>query len=78
MNANGRTYQWFRNDTAIGGATAVNFEAFFSGKYNAKVTDRNGCTNMSLNSVRMYDLRNWSLRFNNDPINCITDPTENM
>jgi gliding motility-associated-like protein len=76
VNANGRTYQWFRNDTIISGANAVNFEAFFSGSYNARVTDRNGCTNMTVNKVRMFDLRNWSLRFTNDPINCINAPKQ--
>jgi gliding motility-associated-like protein len=76
VNANGRTYQWFRNDTLISGANAVNFEAFFSGTYNARVKDVNGCTNMTRNSIRMYDLRNWNLRFTNDQINCINAPKQ--
>jgi|GEM_PF-718929 len=76
VNALGKSYQWFRNDTAVGGANAVNFEAFFSGVYKARITDQNGCVNMSLNSVRMFDLRNWSLRFTNDPLNCIGAPKQ--
>lgn len=71
VNAVGKSYQWFRNDTAIGGANTVNFEAFFSGIYKARITDQNGCVNMSLNTVRMFDLRNWALRFTNDPVNCV-------
>lgn len=76
VNALGKSYQWFRNDTAIGGGNSVNFEAFFSGVYKARITDQNGCVNMSLNSVRMFDLRNWTLRFTNDPINCIGAPKQ--
>lgn len=43
----GLNYQWFRNGTAIGGATAVNYDAAESGEYTVRVTSQAGCTNLS-------------------------------
>lgn len=71
VNALGRSYQWFRNDTIIPGATAGNYEAFNGGLYKARVTDAFGCTNFTVNSIRMTDLKTFEIKFTNDPINCV-------
>ena len=38
------TYQWLRNDAAIGGGTAAIYQATQAGKYSVKVADANKCT----------------------------------
>ena len=64
-------YQWYRNDTLINNANSVNFNAYMQGTYSARVTDSLGCTNMTVNSIRMADLKTFGISFSNDPINCI-------
>lgn len=71
VNALGRTYQWYKNDTLITGAAAGNYEAFSGGFYKARVTDAFGCSNYTVNVVRMTDLKSFDLKFVNDPINCV-------
>src|SRR5205085_10362708 len=38
--------QWYRNGTAIGGATSNTYTATASGSYTVKFTDGNGCTSV--------------------------------
>ena len=66
-------YQWYRNDTLINNANSVNFNAYMQGTYSARVTDSLGCTNMTVNSIRMADLKTFGISFSNDPINCINN-----
>jgi hypothetical protein len=40
-------YQWFRNGTAVPGATSAQHTATQSGNYHVVVTDNNGCTAQS-------------------------------
>lgn len=41
-----QSYQWFKNDTAVSGATSRNFELLVNGQYKVQV-DSNGCSNSS-------------------------------
>jgi hypothetical protein len=41
------SYQWFLNNTAIGGATSQTYTAIQNGAYKVRVTDSNGCENFS-------------------------------
>jgi gliding motility-associated-like protein len=66
-----KVYQWYRNDTLINNANSVNFNAYMQGTYSARVTDSLGCTNMTVNSIKMADLKTFAISFSNDPINCI-------
>jgi gliding motility-associated-like protein len=66
-----RLYQWYKNDTLINNANSVNFNAYMQGKYTAMVTDSLGCSNMTVNSIRMADLKTFDISFSNDPVNCI-------
>ncbi len=66
-----KVYQWYRNDTLISNATSVNFNAYMQGTYSARVTDSLGCTNMTVNSIKMADLKTFGISFSNDPVNCI-------
>ncbi len=66
-----KVYQWYRNDTLINNANSVNFNAYMQGTYTAMVTDSLGCTNMTVNSIKMADLKTFGISFSNDPVNCI-------
>jgi gliding motility-associated-like protein len=66
-----RVYQWYRNDTLISNANSVNFNAYVQGTYTAMVTDSLGCINMTVNSIKMADLKTFDISFSNDPVNCI-------
>ena len=66
-----QSYQWFLNGSPIANATSINFNAYAQGTYSAKVTDSLGCSNMTVNSIKMIDLKNFSISFTNDSINCI-------
>ncbi len=66
-----KVYQWYRNDTLISNANSVNFNAYMQGTYSAKVIDSLGCTNMTVNSIKMADLKTFGISFSNDPTNCI-------
>jgi len=66
-----QSYQWYKNDTAINNATSVNFNANVEGVYSAMVTDSLGCRNLTINTVRMNDLKKFAISFTNDPVNCI-------
>jgi hypothetical protein len=66
-----KVYQWYRNDTLINNANSVNFNAYIQGTYSAMVTDSLGCTNMTVNSIKMADLKTFAISFSNDPVNCI-------
>lgn len=66
-----KVYQWYRNDTLINNANSVNFNAYMQGTYTAMVTDSLGCTNMTVNSIKMADLKTFAISFSNDPVNCI-------
>ncbi|KAI9550174.1 hypothetical protein GHT06_003546 [Daphnia sinensis] len=49
LSANlGDSYQWYKNDVLIDGATVRNFTAATSGDYSVKVTNAAGCTGTSL------------------------------
>jgi hypothetical protein len=41
------SYQWYRNNSAISGATNRSYTASRDGNYKVSVTDANGCTGMS-------------------------------
>lgn len=71
INPFARSYQWYRNDSAIAGATSVNYNASSEGKYTARVTDSIGCSNVTTNSVQMKDLKKFAISFSNDSVNCI-------
>ena len=47
----GYTYQWFKNNASIGGATGTSYTATQSGTYNYQATTSNGCTAISTNKV---------------------------
>ena len=66
-----KSYQWYRNDTAITNASSVNHNASFEGIYNAFITDSVGCSNWTTNAIRMTDLKNFRISFTNDSVNCI-------
>lgn len=66
-----KVYQWYRNDTMINNANSVNFNAYVQGTYTAMVTDSLGCTNMTVNGIKMADLKTFDISFSNDPVNCI-------
>lgn len=66
-----KSYQWYRNDTLINNANSVNFNAYVQGTYSAMVVDSLGCSNMTVNSIRMADLKTFAISFSNDPVNCI-------
>jgi gliding motility-associated-like protein len=44
----GDSYQWYKNDVLIDGATVRNYAAATSGNYSVKVTNAAGCTGTSL------------------------------
>lgn len=46
---NAVSYQWYRNDTLIPGATSAIYTASVSGDYSVQVTDNNGCVATSSN-----------------------------
>lgn len=54
------TYQWFRNNQAIGGANSFDYTATANGGYRVDVTDVNGCVNSSqtviLNSLAINEI----------------------
>ena len=66
-----KSYQWYFNDSILLNATSVNFNAYNQGFYSAKVTDDYGCSNMTVNKIKMVDLKNFGIYFTNDSINCI-------
>ena len=66
-----KSYQWYMNDSIIPNATSVNFNAYTQGVYTAKVTDDFGCSNMTVNKIKMVDLKNFGIYFTNDSVNCI-------
>lgn len=68
-----KVYQWYRNDTIINNANSVNFNAYVQGTYTAMVVDSLGCSNMTVNSIRMADLKTFAISFSNDPVNCINN-----
>jgi hypothetical protein len=45
------SYQWYRNGSAIGGATGASYSAVSSGTYAATVTDSAGCTSPASNGI---------------------------
>src|SRR5205085_11820242 len=45
--------QWYRNGTAIGGATSNTYSATASGSYTVKFTDGNGCTSADSAAVNV-------------------------
>jgi gliding motility-associated-like protein len=66
-----KAYQWYLNDVIIPNATTVNFNAYNQGVYSARVTDDFGCSNMTVNKIKMVDLKTFGILFSNDSINCI-------
>src|SRR5690606_37561122 len=42
------SYQWYRNDSLIPGATNQTYTAIVAGTYKVQVTDANGCEGLSL------------------------------
>lgn len=68
-----KSYQWYLNDVIIPNATTVNFNAYNQGVYSAKVTDDFGCSNMTVNKIKMVDLKTFGIVFSNDSINCVNN-----
>src|SRR5690606_37858953 len=58
---NAVSYQWYRNDTLIPGATSAVYTAPVSGDYSVQITDDNGCiatsTSVNITKIGMEDLR---------------------
>lgn len=48
-------FQWFRNDTAISGATNNNYDVTQKGTYKLRITDANGCSAIS-NSITISNV----------------------
>jgi large repetitive protein len=59
------TYQWYRNNTIIPGATSNIYNMVFDGKYFVKVSDKNGCESVSdtLNYDKLGIVANKHLSF---------------
>ena len=68
-----KAYQWYFNNAIIPNATSINYNAYIQGEYWAKITDNNGCSNMTVNKIKMVDLKSYGLFFTNDSINCINN-----
>ncbi len=66
-----QSYQWYFNGQAINNSTSVNYNAYQQGLYNAIVTDSIGCSNATVNVMKMNDLKNFGIYFKNDSVNCI-------
>lgn len=58
INTSRNGYQWYLNDTLITGAASMNYNASLPGYYSALVTNSNGCSNKTLNNVKMVQLFN--------------------
>ena len=68
-----KAYQWYFNNAIIPNATSINYNAYIQGEYSARITDNNGCSNMTVNKIKMVDLKSYGLFFTNDSINCINN-----
>jgi gliding motility-associated-like protein len=66
-----QSYQWYFNGQPISNSTSVNYNAYQQGLYSAIITDSIGCTNTTVNVMKMNDLKNFGIYFKNDSINCI-------
>ncbi len=60
------SYQWYLNDTAIAGATNINYDADKPGSYAAKITNGLGCTNNSTNKITLFQIRNLDIQYTFD------------
>ena len=49
----GVTYQWIKDDSVLIGATSYSYVATEEGDYKLTVTDSNGCSNVSSNSINI-------------------------
>ncbi len=69
-------YQWFRNDTAISGATINNYDITQKGTYKLRITDVNGCSAIS-NSIIISNvgIRSGSIDF---PFSVYPNPADNI
>ncbi len=70
------TFQWFRNDQAMPNAISPTWKADQLGKYNLKVTDRNGCLGLS-NSYVITPLAN-TQDFENEEIKIYPNPANDV
>ena len=57
-------YQWYLNDTAITGASSINYDASKAGVYSASVTNSLGCINKTVNKITTTQLNNLKIQFN--------------
>lgn len=71
----GITYQWFKNGIQINGANSSNYNASTSGNYNVFITDNNGCSNFSSNSISVTVLSLPSLSISGDTSICQGETT---
>jgi len=51
VTSGGVSYQWYRNGSAISGATSASYKAKQSGTYTVEITNSNGCKAMSSNQA---------------------------
>jgi hypothetical protein len=71
----GITYQWFKNGIQINGANSSNYNASTSGNYNLFITDNNGCSNYSSNSISVTVLSLPNLSISGDTSICQGETT---
>jgi hypothetical protein len=68
------SYQWYRNGTAITGATNQNYTMMANGSYSIKVTDSNGCgansnTIVANVGIESFPISNAGVNFYPNPAN---------
>jgi hypothetical protein len=70
------TYQWYRNDKVIPGATSRNYTMSFNGNYYVVVNDKNGCENIS--DTINYNTLSIGLQSTNKQIKIYPNPTQDL
>ncbi|MBX7108528.1 MAG: putative metal-binding motif-containing protein [Chitinophagales bacterium] len=53
----GYTYQWYRNDSIVAGATGQNYTATITGAYSVLITNQSNCSNTSPVTAVIYNCR---------------------
>lgn len=68
-------YQWFKNGILLNGQTNSILQTSNSGIYNVKLTDQNGCENLSFNSIQVIANPNPYIQISGDTSICIGETT---
>ena len=65
------TYQWLRNDVAVGDGTAAIYKATQSGKYSVKVADSNKCTSTTSTAFEITNAPPTRVQMDSIPNLCV-------